>query len=189
MGLPDSYACCVRKGKLKSDEVEMDKGFQWISQDEPVIDGKHLDLKLLTDCDVDMIDNASLHGVDNFFQILRRRISMVERPLRSVASSNDKTNVENDLSTENTKFEKWNLYGSYNPKYVSMLIEIVRVFNNFILTDEKSIKNKKGLDRIPTTPAQKIGFANKPFDIHDILDFTITSELLKTKKEATRATA
>lgn len=182
-------ACCVRKGKLKPDEIELDSGFQWISQNEPVIEGKHLDLKLLTNCDLDMLENASLHGVDNFFQILRRRLSMVERPFKSVPNNNDKINIENDLSSENTKFEKWNLYGSYNPKYVSMLIEIVRVFNNFILTDEKSIKNKKGLDRIPTTPAQKIGFANKPFDIHDILEFSVTSSALQANPENIKSIA
>jgi hypothetical protein len=64
-----------------------------------------------------------------------------------------------------------------------MLIEIVRVFNNFILTDEKSIKNKKGLGKTPTTPAQKIGLANKPFDIHDILEFSVTSSTLQSNPE------
>lgn len=70
-----------------------------------------------------------------------------------------------------------------------MLIEIVRVFNNFILTDEKSIRNKKGLDRNPATPAQKIGLAEKPFDIHDILEFSVASSALQTNPENIKSIA
>ncbi len=175
-------ACTVRTSKLNQGESEYDKGFEWIPQDEPVIDGKYLDLKLLTDSDDDFLDQASLHGVDNFFNILRRRLSMVERPFKAAPNTNTKHNIERDLSAKESKFEKWNLYGSYNPKYVSMLIEMVRIFNNFILTDEKSIKNKKGRKRTPKTPAQNIGLVDNIFDIHDILEFSVANIILDCKK-------
>lgn len=177
-------ACVVRKSKLKQGETQMDKGFEWIPQETPVIEGKYLDLKLLTDCDDYLLDNASIRGVDIFFNILRRRLSMVERPFKASQNSNDKKVIEDDLSTKDTKFQKWNLYGSYNPKYVSMLIEMVRIFNNFILTDEKSIKNKKGRKRIPKTPAQKLGLVDNIFDIHDILEFSVANVVLDFKEQS-----
>lgn len=174
-------ACCARKSKLSIGEDEIEKGFQWVNQGTPVIDGKYLDLKLLTDFDDYLLENASLHGADNFFQLLRRRLNMVERPFKASPNSNEHKLIEDDLSVQNKRFDKWNLYGSYNPKYVSMLIEILRVYNNFILTDEKSIKSRKYSKRTPKTPAQKLGLVDDIFDIHDILEFSVANVVLKHK--------
>ncbi|MFT4804615.1 MAG: DNA polymerase III epsilon subunit [Psychroserpens sp.] len=181
-------ACTVRTSKLNEGESEYEKGFEWIPQDAPVIDGNYLDLKLLTDCNEDFLDQASLHGVDNYFNILRRRLSMVERPFKASENKNTEHNIERDKSAKESKFEKWNLYGSYNPKYVSMLIEIVRIFNNFILTDEKTIKNLHKCKRTPKTPAQKIGLVDNGFDIHDILEFSVANIALDCKSKKTKST-
>jgi hypothetical protein len=85
---------------------------------------------------------------------------MVERPIKAATNAN-----KNELSSNETKFEKWNKSGAYNPKYVAMMIEILRVYNNYILTDEKKIKNKKNCNKQPKTPAQKLGLVDKVFDI------------------------
>ncbi|WP_372811909.1 hypothetical protein [Pseudoalteromonas nigrifaciens] len=133
-----------------------------------------MDLKLLSDVDDNFLEQASLNGVDNYFQILRRRLNMIERPLKAAINSNQKQIIENDLSSE-SKYEKWNIYGSYNPKYISMMIEIMRVYNNYVLTDEKSIKNKKSCSAKPKTPAQKIGLMDNTFDIYNILEFSVAN--------------
>lgn len=100
---------------------------------------------------------------------------MLERPIKAAINSNKKQIIENDLSSE-SKYEKWNIYGSYNPKYITMMIEIIRIYNNYVLTDAKSLKNKKYYTtnpKNPKTPAQKIGLVNKAFDIYDILEFSV----------------
>lgn len=167
-------ACITRSSKLNEGETESDSIFQWVPQITPKIDGKYLDLKLLSDVDDNFLVQASLNGVDNYFQILRRRLNMLERPLKAAMNNNQKQNIENDLSTE-SKYEKWNIYGSYNPKYIAMMIEIMRVYNNYVLTDEKSIKNKKSCSTKPKTPAQKLGLMDCAFDIYDILEFSVAN--------------
>jgi DNA polymerase III epsilon subunit len=173
-------ACIVRKSKLERGATKADKGYEWVRQETPVIDGKYVDLKALTDVDDGVLDDASISAVDSWFNQLRRRLTMVERPLQVKSTDNQKKQIENDLSVTG-KFQKWNLYGSYNPKYVCMLIEISRVFNNFVLTDAKAIKNKRGYKRKPTTPAQRLGLVDEQFDIYDILEFSVANEVLKLK--------
>lgn len=103
--------------------------------------------------------DVSTYGVDNYFQMIRRRINMFERPITSATNS-----------------KRWNGYASYNPKWAVMIIEILRVYNNYVLTDEKSLKNK-GLYQEATTPAQKLGITDKKYTIEDILDFTVASKI------------
>ena len=138
---------------------------QWIKQERPVIRDSFIDIKFLTTYNESAVNNASLYGVDNYFQMLRRRINMMERPIPTSSQSKDK-------NKENQKNQVWNGYGSYNPKYVSMLIEIFRVYYNYILTDEKALKRTSMKGKTPRTPAQKIGLVDFPFDIHDILEFS-----------------
>jgi hypothetical protein len=103
--------------------------------------------------------DVSTYGVDNYFQMIRRRINMLERPITSATNS-----------------KRWNGYASYNPKWAVMIIEILRVYNNYVLTDEKSLKNK-GVIQVATTPAQKLGIADKKYTIEEILDFTVASKI------------
>ena len=73
--------------------------------------------------------------------------------------------------TSATNGLRWNSYAAYNPKWAAMLVEIFRVYNNYVHTDAKTLKNKKS--RVPpTTPAQKIGFASKVYSVDDILSFS-----------------
>ncbi len=109
---------------------------------------------------------SSLHGVDNYFQMVRRRLNVLERPVTSA-----------------TNGHRWNGYASYNPKWSVMLLEILRVYLNYVVDDEKTLKNKKYKQgERPLTPAQKIGFADKKYTIEEILDFTAANEVIKIKR-------
>ncbi|MDW1964071.1 exonuclease domain-containing protein [Vibrio sp. Vb0587] len=109
---------------------------------------------------------SSLQGVDNYFQMIRRRLNMLERPITSA-----------------TNGHRWNGYASYNPKWSVMLLEILRVYLNYTVNDKKILDNKKS-KRAPMTPAQKIGFADKKYTIDDILDFTVANKVINMKRNA-----
>jgi DNA polymerase III epsilon subunit len=108
----------------------------------------------VTEQTTDSLLDVSTYGVDNYFQMIRRRINMLERPI---------TSATNGL--------RWNGYAAYNPKWAAMLVEVFRVYNNYVHTDAKKLKNKKS-KAPPTTPAQKIGFASKGYSVDDILSFS-----------------
>jgi hypothetical protein len=63
-----------------------------------------------------LYNKASLHAVDAFFQKVRRRISLLERPIHSSANAG----------------RVWNGYAAYNPATVQKLLDIFRVVHNFI---------------------------------------------------------
>jgi hypothetical protein len=88
----------------------------------------------------------------------RRRINVLERPITSATNGN-----------------RWNGYASYNPKWSVMLVEILLVYNNYVMTDSKELKNK-GINTEPLTPAQKLGLADKQHSIQDILSFSAFRE-------------
>lgn len=102
-----------------------------------------------------LYNKASLHGVDSFFQKVRRRIAMLERPIHS-ASSGGRT---------------YNGYGAYNPQMIVKLLEIFRVVHNFIDT-KKEKKFVNGVEEtITTTPAMRLGLAQAPLDYKTVLYF------------------
>lgn len=86
---------------------------------------------------------ASLHGVDSLFNRMRRRVSLLERPIRSSSAK-----------------RVWTAYAPYDPAQAARLIEIVRVCHNFIWT------GKDG-----KTPAVRLGLARVPLDYEDVLSF------------------
>jgi hypothetical protein len=106
------------------------------------------------------MEKASLYGVVNYFQMLRRRINMMERPIKTASKPENKTT---DLV--------WNGYASYNPKYLSMPIEIFKVYHNYVLTDEKN-NIKHGYNKKALTPAQKLGLVDNAFSIYDVIEFS-----------------
>lgn len=95
-----------------------------------------------------LYNKASLHGIDTFFQKVRRRVCMLERPIGSAANGR----------------RVWNGYGAYNPSNVVKLLEIFRVVHNFIDT-------KKEEDKSLTTPATRLGIVDQVYDYQDVLDF------------------
>lgn len=92
-----------------------------------------------------LYNKASLHGVDSFFQKVRRRMSMFERPIHSSGNAG----------------RTWHGYGCYNPTHVVKMLEIFRVVHNYIDTKKE--------DGITTTPAMRLGLAQAPLDYSDIL--------------------
>lgn len=79
-----------------------------------------------------LYSKGTLHGIDRFFMQVRRRLSLLERPIAS--SSNEG--------------RKWYGYSPYNPVMVEKLLDIFRVFYNYVETGD----DKK-------TPAMRLGLA------------------------------
>lgn len=81
---------------------------------------------------------VSLHAIDRFFMQVRRRLSILERPIQT-ASAQRRT---------------WYGYSPYNPEVVEKLLVIFRVFYNYVATGD----DKK-------TPAMRLGLAKGCVDI------------------------
>lgn len=90
-----------------------------------------------------LYNKASLHGVDSFFQQIRRRVAMLERAIHSSSSAG----------------RTWNGYGAYNPAMVTKLLLIAKTFHNYIYI-------RKGEK---TTAAMRLGLADAPIDHKTIL--------------------
>jgi len=89
-----------------------------------------------------LYDKASLHAIDRFFMQVRRRLSLLERPISSSANPG----------------RRWFGYGPYKPAMVGKLLEIFRVFYNFV----EAGKNKQ-------TPAMRLGLAKGKISVEDIV--------------------
>ncbi|MFC1502740.1 hypothetical protein ACFL53_00060 [Pseudomonadota bacterium] len=87
--------------------------------------------------------DASLHPIDNFFQVVRRRLSLLERP----------------ISTTSNVGRVWTGKSPYNPHMISNLLQILRVYYNYC---RKSPKDGK-------TPAERLGLAKGAVEIRKIL--------------------
>lgn len=98
-----------------------------------------------------LYNKASLHAVDAFFQKVRCRVSLLERPLHSSANAG----------------RVWNGYAAYNPATVQKLLDIFRVVHNFI--DKR--QTKQGGIKTVTTPATRLGLAQAPLTYSDVIYF------------------
>ncbi|MBE9550179.1 MAG: hypothetical protein IMF09_12300 [Proteobacteria bacterium] len=87
---------------------------------------------------------ASLHSIDRFFMLVRRRLSVFERPIASASNQN----------------RSWYGYSAYNPEIGMKLLDIFRVYYNYSLM---------GKDK--SVPAARIGIVNKPVSLEEILEF------------------
>lgn len=96
-----------------------------------------------------LYNKASLHAVDSFFNRLRRRFAMLERPVGSQAN----------------RGRVWNGYSAYRPEQIGKLLTVARACHNYVWTGDK----KKGVD--PSTPAMRLGLARAPLDLNDIIYF------------------
>jgi hypothetical protein len=91
-----------------------------------------------------MLARANLMAVDRYFMQVRRRLSVLERP----------------MSTSSQAFRRWHGYNAYSPVVVMQLLEIFRVAYNFHLAGGKK-----------STPAQRFGLTDKPWSLADLLRF------------------
>lgn len=85
---------------------------------------------------------GSLHAIDRFFMLLRRRVAMLER----------------SIATASKAGRSWHGYSAYNPTTVQKTLDIFRTYYNFCLVG----KDKK-------TPAMRLGLAERPYTPSDIL--------------------
>lgn len=91
-----------------------------------------------------LYNKASLHAIDRFLMLVRRRLSILERP----------------LATANRFGRMWYGYSPYNPEMIVKLLTIFRVFYNYCLT---------GTGR--STPAMRLGLAKGKVSLEDIIYF------------------
>lgn len=96
-------------------------------------------------------NKASLHAVDSWFNRIRRRSSILERPIGSAAN----------------RGRVWNGYSTYRPEQVAKLLTIMRACHNYIwLPDDLPKKTKK------ETPAMRLGLTDRPLSYEDLILFT-----------------
>ena len=91
-----------------------------------------------------LYNKASLRAINAFFMQVRRRLSLLERPI-ATASNNRRV---------------WHGYSAYNPRSIVKLLEMFRVFYNYVLV---------GMDK--QTPAMRLGLAKGRVSLEDIVYF------------------
>ncbi len=84
---------------------------------------------------------ASLRGVDRFFMQVRRRISLLERP----------------IATANSVGRSWHGYSAYSPLVVERVLRLFRVHYNFCQVGEDK-----------RTPAMRLGLLDSPVSLQDL---------------------
>jgi hypothetical protein len=89
-----------------------------------------------------LYSKGTLHGIDRFFMQARRRLSLLERPIASASSEG----------------RKWYGYSPYNPAMVGKVLDIFRVFYNFVEVG----KDKK-------TPAMRLGLSEGYVTAREVL--------------------
>lgn len=141
----------MRQRYLEMRKVEPNAANRWVSSVLPHMGEPLKEISCLTDwgdADADRVAGgmlaASLHPIDRFFMLLRRRISLLERPIAS-ASSGHRT---------------WHGYSAYNPEVAQKIMSVFRVVYNYCLI------GKDG-----KTPAMRLGLADAPVAHRQILDF------------------
>lgn len=122
---------------------------RWVSHPIPNMSEPDRFIQLLTDDgnrDIEdlcwVIARSSLRTVDRYFMQVRRRVSLLERPISS-ASAN----------------RRWHGYNAYSPIVVMKLLEIFRVVYNYHL---------KG--RTKDTAAQRFGLVSAPMSLAELLN-------------------
>jgi hypothetical protein len=93
---------------------------------------------------VRLYNKARLHAIDAFFMQVRRRLSLLERPISTAISGN----------------RKWNGYSVHNPESIVNMLSIFRVFYNYCLA------SKDG-----KTPAMRVGLAKGKIPLEDVIYF------------------
>ncbi|MGG3937254.1 insertion element protein [Micromonospora provocatoris] len=91
-----------------------------------------------------MIMKVNDNATNTFIQQIRRRLSILERPLTTARGDG-----------------KSYIYSNFNPKYAQMAMTILRTYYNFCFITRAGKDSK--------TPAQRLGIANKQYSINDII--------------------
>lgn len=91
-----------------------------------------------------LYDKATIRGIDRFFMQIRRMLSILERP----------------IGTSSRAGRMWHGYSAYNPEIIVKLLDIFRVYYNYV-----------GRGDIKTTPAMKLGLAKGLISMEDIIYF------------------
>lgn len=106
------------------------------------------------DFDLDHLTNlymrVSLRGIDRFFMQVRRRLSILERP----------------IATANNARRTWHGYAAYSPLVAERILRIFRTYYNFALIGEDG-----------ATPAMRLGLTDHPLPLADLATFPRTSPL------------
>lgn len=92
-----------------------------------------------------LILSVNDHATNSFIQQIRRRLSILERPLVTARGDG-----------------KSYIYANFNPKYAQYALTILRTYYNFCYEVKSS-------DKKMLTPAQRIGLTDKVFDFKDII--------------------
>lgn len=90
--------------------------------------------------------HVDMRSINTYFNQIRRRASILERPLVSGRGEG-----------------KSYIYSNFNPKYAHYMLTILRTYLNFC--DTFKYKKKE------VTPAMLLGIADKPFTLEDIIYF------------------
>ena len=130
----------VRGNKpIKHPLPSLDEGIRWVN---PISNIKNIDNNELAY----LILQVNSRTINNFYQMVRRKITILERPL--ITARGDGRSY---------------IYSNCNPKYAQELLTIFRTFYNFCWT--------KGKGKSKSTPAQRLGLTDKVFDYKDIVYF------------------
>lgn len=140
----------ILRGRLQQMAVYGQYKDRWFTHPFPTVAEPEKKVCFLTDFNDYTIDHlawlynkASLVGINVFFQSLRRKLSMLERP----------------ISTPSGLGKKWYGYSPYNPAIINKILLIYRVWHNYV----------KKRRRAKITPAMKLGLAKGPVDIEKII--------------------
>ena len=85
---------------------------------------------------------GSLHAIDRFFMQVRRRLSLLERPIGTASKAG----------------RIWHGYSAYQPENIEKVLDIFRVFYNYCLAGEDG-----------QTPAMRLGLADRVVAMQDML--------------------
>jgi hypothetical protein len=110
-----------------------------------------------------LMKRASLHAIDRFFMQIRRLIMMLERP----------------ISTPSNDGRSWRGYSAYNPRIIQKLLDIYRVYYNYVAVGEDK-----------RTPAMRLGLAMGPVKLETILYFDpLTNQMPEERAKSRRRAA
>ncbi len=91
-----------------------------------------------------LYNKASLHAIDCFFMLVRRRLSILERP----------------IATASRAGRRWYGYSAYNPEIIVKVLGIFRTFYNYCLPGQDG-----------KSPAMRLGLAKGKVSMKDIIYF------------------